>query len=82
MALTTKRARCAACGSSDITEEHGGYKCRTCGSDKGLMSQSDLARVDRISLMGGSETEVSELRKRYPKLGVVTRTDAAGVDFN
>ena len=46
------------------------------------MNQTDLARVNRICLMGGSETEVAELRSRYPKLGVVTRTDAAGVDFN
>lgn len=82
MALTAKQARCATCGSSDIIKEHGGYRCRTCGSNEGLMNQTDLARVNRICLMGGSETEVAELRSRYPKLGVVTRTDAAGVDFN
>jgi len=38
------------------------------------MPAADLAKVDRISLMGGSTEEIEALRHRYPRLGLTTWT--------
>ena len=42
--------------------------------DKVTLAAADLAKVDRISLMGGSTEEIEALRNRYPRLGLTTWT--------
>ena len=42
--------------------------------DKVTLAAADLAKVDRISLMGGSTEEIEALRHRYPRLGLTTWT--------
>ena len=42
--------------------------------DKVTLAAADLAKVDRISLMGGSTEEIAALRHRYPRLGLTTWT--------
>ena len=42
--------------------------------DKVTLAAADLAKVDRISLMGGSTEEIETLRHRYPRLGLTTWT--------
>ena len=57
MALVTKMNRCAVCGSSQISLMADGkyYHCEACGATSNhTMPAADLAKVDRISLMGGS----------------------------
>ena len=56
MALVTKMNRCAVCGSSQISLMADGkyYHCEACGATSNhTMPAADLAKVDRISLMGG-----------------------------
>ena len=43
--------------------------------DKVTLAAADLAKVDRISLMGGSTEESETLRHRYPRLGLTTWTN-------
>lgn len=77
MALVTKMNRCAACGSSQISLMADGkyYHCEACGATSNhTMPAADLAKVDRISLMGGSTEEIETLRHRYPRLGLTTWT--------
>ena len=62
MALVTKMNRCAVCGSSQISLMADGkyYHCEACGATSNhTMPAADLAKVDRISLMGGSTEEIS-----------------------
>ena len=68
-----KMVRCAACGSTDVTEEKGVFRCRTCGSalDHG-MSAGDLERIQRTVLMGGDREELQYLRTRYKNLDIAT----------
>ena len=57
MALVTKMNRCAVCGSSQISLMADGkyYHCESCGATSNhTMPAADLAKVDRISLMGGT----------------------------
>ena len=72
MALVTKMNRCAVCGSSQISLMADGkyYHCEACGAT----SNHTMAKVDRISLMGGSTEEIETLRHRYPRLGLTTWT--------
>jgi len=75
MALVTKMNRCAVCGSSQISLMADGkyYHCEACGATSNhTMPAADLAKVDRISLMGGSTEEIEALRHRYPRLGLTT----------
>lgn len=77
MALVTKMNRCAVCGSSQISLMTDGkyYHCEACGATSNhTMPAADLAKVDRISLMGGSTEEIAALRHRYPRLGLTTWT--------
>ena len=66
MALVTKMNRCAVCGSSQIS--------LMAATSNHTMPAADLAKVDRISLMGGSTEEIEALRHRYPRLGLTTWT--------
>ena len=72
MALVTKMNRCAVCGSGQISLMADGkyYHCEACGATSNhTMPAADLAKVDRISLMGGSTEEIEALRHRYPPSG-------------
>lgn len=82
MAVAMKGKRCAACGSSDVTEVRGIYRCCTCGSDRGLMCESDLARINRVVLYGGSEADITRLRERYPNLGITVQCGGAPLILN
>ena len=73
MALVTKMNRCAVCGSSQISMMADG-KYYHCATSNHTMPAADLAKVDRISLMGGSTEEIEALRHRYPRLGLTTWT--------
>ena len=42
--------------------------------DKVTLAAADLAKVERISLMGGGTEEIEALRHRYPRLGLTTWT--------
>ena len=84
MALVTKMNRCAVCGSSQISLMADGkyYHCEACGATSNhTMPAADLAKVDRISLMGGSTEEIAALRHRYPRLGLTPWTKANRVQL-
>lgn len=75
MALVTKTLRCALCGSSDVVYcvEGRYYHCDTCGGTADSpMPAADLAAVNRIATLGGSEEEWEALRRRYPRLGMAS----------
>ena len=82
MALVTKMNRCAVCGSSQISLMADGkyyHWARACGATSNhTMPAADLAKVDRISLMGGSTEEIEALRHRYPCPGLTTDQGESG----
>ena len=51
------------------------FRRTSCGATSNhTMPAADLAKVDRISLMGGSTEEIEALRHRYPRPGLTTWT--------
>lgn len=76
MALFAKTARCGTCGSTEITcgADEKTCHCRACGADGPVMSAADLARVNRVQLMGAQQAELNDLRKRYKNLGLTSWT--------
>ncbi len=75
MALIAKMNRCAVCGSSEVVydKNSGLYRCAACGTDsKELMPGADAAAIDRIALMGDSDGQLEPLRRRYPRLDILS----------
>lgn len=85
MAFVSRNRRCAICGSSEVTEirTNGIFSCRTCGGEcDHLMDSSDLERVMRVQIFGGSDEEITSLRRRYPHLGIATWSAANKLEIN
>lgn len=71
MALVTKTTRCAICGSSDVAYDGKTYHCAACGADSEAgMPAADLAAVNRILALGGSNEELTRLRRQYRNLDI------------
>lgn len=84
MSLVVKNRRCSICGSSEITEirERGIFSCRICGGESDhTMNDSDAVRIMQLQLFGASDDEITELRTRYPNLGITTWSSAKKLEI-
>lgn len=75
MALIAKMNRCVVCGSSEVVydKDSGLFHCAACGADsKESMPGADAAAIDRIVLMGDSDGLLESLRRRYPRLDILS----------
>lgn len=75
MALISKMNRCAVCGSSEVVYDSskGLYHCPACGEDRPEpMPAADLTAINRIAVLGDEDNQLDELRRRYPRLDLVS----------
>ena len=75
MAIVSKMTRCAACGSTAVTDSEGTklYQCADCGAERPeSMPAADLAAVNSILALGDTEGKLDELRRRYPNLDITS----------
>lgn len=73
MSIVTKLVRCADCGSTQVKEDNGVYRCRACGAALDHpMAAGDMEKIHRALVLGSDSQTLRQLRSRYRNLDITT----------